>query len=58
MIQQLEERLGELKAQYASGQKELADLENKQAAIRSLLLRLKQAIKVLEEEIAKENSSK
>jgi septal ring factor EnvC (AmiA/AmiB activator) len=54
MKQQLEQRLNELKAEYASGQKALADLENKQAALKSTLLRISGAIQVLEEELSED----
>jgi len=50
MKQQLELRLNELRAEYASGQKVLAELENKLAALRSTLQRISGAIQVLEEE--------
>jgi septal ring factor EnvC (AmiA/AmiB activator) len=56
MAQQLEQRLKELRAEYESGQKTLAELENKQMNLRSTLLRISSAIKVLEEELAKESS--
>ena len=56
MKRQLEQRLKELRAEYASGQKTLAELENKQMALRSTLLRISNAIKAIEEEIAKESS--
>jgi hypothetical protein len=55
MKQQLEQRLNELRTEYASGQKALVELENKQAALRSTLLRISSAIQVLEEEIANES---
>lgn len=55
MKQQLEQRLKELRTEYASGQKALAELENKQAAIRSTLIRISTAIEALEEELTKEN---
>jgi uncharacterized coiled-coil protein SlyX len=55
MKQQLEQRLKELRAEYASGQKALAELENKQTAIRSTLIRISTAIEALEEELTKEN---
>jgi hypothetical protein len=55
MEQQLEQRLKELKAEYASGQKALADLENKQATLRNTLLRINNAIQVLEEELTKKS---
>ena len=56
MKQQIEQRLKELRAEYASGQKTLAELENKQMTLRSTLLRISSAIKVLEEQLSKENS--
>ena len=55
MKQQLEQRLKELRAEYESGQKALAELENKQTALRSTLLRINNAIQILEEELSKEN---
>jgi septal ring factor EnvC (AmiA/AmiB activator) len=55
MKQQLEQRLKELRAEYASGQKALADLENKQAALKSTLLRISGAIQVLEEELSEDS---
>ena len=57
MKQQIEQRLRELKAEYAAGQKALAELENKQATLKNTLLRINSAIKVLEEELRKENSN-
>ncbi|MEA5521394.1 hypothetical protein [Limnoraphis robusta] len=53
MKQQLEQRLQQLKAEFASGQKVLVDLEAKQANVRETLLRIQGAIQVLEEELAK-----
>ena len=58
MKQQLEQRLKELRAEYAAGQKALAELENKQMSLRNTLLRIESAIQVLEEELSKESSSK
>lgn len=55
MKQQLEQRLKELKAEFESGQKMLADLESKQANLRDTLLRISGAIQVLEEVLAEEN---
>lgn len=55
MKHQLEQRLKELKAEFESGQKALADLEIKQANLRNTLLRISGAIQVLEEELAKES---
>ena len=53
MKHQLENRLKELKAEFESGQKALADLENRQANLRDSLLRISGAIQVLEEELRK-----
>ncbi|WP_198954369.1 MULTISPECIES: hypothetical protein [Moorena] len=47
MKEQLEKRLNQLKAEFASGQKVLADLEAKQANVRETLLRIQGAIQVL-----------
>jgi predicted nuclease with TOPRIM domain len=49
MKEQLEKRLTELKAEFESGQKVLAELEAKQASVRETLLRISGAIQVLEE---------
>lgn len=57
MKQQLEQRLKDLKAEFESGQKMLADMEVKQANMRDTLLRISGAIQVLEEELAKENQT-
>jgi hypothetical protein len=54
MKQQIEQRLKELRAEYASGQKALAEMENQQIALKSTLLRLSNAIKALEQELEKE----
>jgi hypothetical protein len=54
MKQQLEQRLEELRAEYAAGQKTLDELENKQMALRNTLLRINSAIRVLEEELSNE----
>lgn len=56
MKEQLRQRLQELKSEYESGQKVLADLEAKQANVRDTLLRIAGAIQVLEEELAKAES--
>ena len=55
MKQQLEQRLKELRAEYAAGQKALGELENKQAALGKTLHRTHSAIQALEEELSKEN---
>ncbi len=51
MKEQLERRLGALKAEHETGQKMLADLETQQATLRETLLRIAGAIQVLEEEL-------
>lgn len=53
MRQQLEKRLQELKAEFTTGQRMLAELEAKQATLRETLLRITGAIQVLEEELGK-----
>lgn len=49
MKEQIEQRLQDLKAEFESGQRMLADLEAKQATLKSTLLRISGAIQVLEE---------
>jgi len=53
MKDQLQKRLTELKMEFESGQKALAELENKEANLRSTLMRISRAIQVLEEELKK-----
>ncbi len=53
MKQQLEQRLKELKAEFETGQRTLAELDARQANLRETLLRISGAIQVLEEELAK-----
>jgi len=57
MREKLEKRLQQLKTEFASGQKVLADLETKQANVRETLLRIQGAIQVLEEELSQENNN-
>ena len=59
MKNRLQKRLEELKSEFESGQKMMADLEAKHTEIQKNMLRISGAIQVLEEEIAKcdENSS-
>ncbi len=54
MKEQLSSRLAELKAEYESGQKMLADLERRQLELQQTLLRISGAIQVLEELLARE----
>lgn len=56
MKQQLEQRLKELREEFESGQKMMAELESKQANLRDTLLRISGAIQVLEELIATESN--
>ena len=49
MIQQVEQRLKELKGEFEAGQKMLADFETRHANARNTLLRISGAIQVLEE---------
>ena len=56
MKHQLEQRLQELKAEFASGQKVLADLEAKQANVRDTLLRISGAIQAIEELLSQADS--
>ncbi len=51
MRERLEQRVRELRQEYAAGQKVLADLKRRQATIRETLLRISGAIQVLEEEL-------
>jgi chromosome segregation ATPase len=64
MKQQLEDRLIELRSEFESGQKALAELENRQAEIenkkatlRNTMLRISGAMQVLQEELEKESKS-
>jgi prefoldin subunit 5 len=52
MQEQLERRVGELKAEREKGQQVLAELEAQQAELRQTLLRISGAIQVLEELLA------
>jgi hypothetical protein len=56
MRQQIELRLKELRVELETGQKILVELENKQVNLRKSLARIREAIKVLEEELAKESN--
>jgi hypothetical protein len=56
MKPQLEKRIAELKAEFESGQKMLADLETKKSELQSTLLRISGAIQVLEELLAQDEN--
>jgi len=49
MSEQLEERLKALEAEFETGKKMLAEVEAREAALRSTLLRISGAIQVLRE---------
>lgn len=53
MNDQLEERLKTLETEFESGKKMLADLEAREAALRSSMLRISGAIQVLREFVPK-----
>jgi len=57
MKEKLEKRLAELKAEFESGKKVMAEYDAKQADLRDTLLRISGAIQILEEEISKENET-
>lgn len=57
MIDQLQKRLDELKSEFETGQKKLAELEAQANSLRNTLLRISGAIQVLEEEIEKSKPS-
>ncbi len=54
MREQLEQRLKQLKAEFDAGQKMLAELEVKKTELRETLLRIKGAIQIIEEKLAKD----
>ena len=53
MKEQIKERIEQLKSEYESGQKMLADLEAQGSNLRTTMLRISGAIQVLEELLAK-----
>lgn len=56
MRERMTQRLAELNAEYAAGQKLLADLKANQANLEETLLRIGGAIEVLEELLAPDES--
>ncbi len=57
MREQLKRRLDELKEEFESGQKMLAEVEARAENLRQSLLRISGAIQVLEEELGKAEES-
>ena len=57
MDEKLQQRLEELKQEFAAGQKMLADLDAQQADLKQTLLRISGAIQVLEEMLENEGDS-
>lgn len=57
MKEQLSRRLEQLKSEFESGQKMLAELDAKRNGLQQTLLRISGAIQVLEEECAKQPAS-
>ncbi len=53
MANPLEERLTQLKSQYAAGQRELEQLQKREHELQTTMLRVSGAVQVLEEEIEK-----
>lgn len=56
MREQLQQRLVELRAEFDSGQKLLAELDQKRANLEQTLLRISGAIQVLDELLAEEQA--
>jgi septal ring factor EnvC (AmiA/AmiB activator) len=50
---QIESRLKQLKVEYAAGQRELTELQNKEASIKQTLEQIRTAIEALEEQFKK-----
>jgi hypothetical protein len=57
MREQIEQRLQQLKAEFETGQKMLAELEQKKANLEQTLLRISGALQVLEELLTAEEPS-
>jgi hypothetical protein len=57
MKERVEQRLRELRKEFESGQKMLADLENQRANLQQTVLRISGAIQVLEELLGSEEST-
>ncbi len=57
MRERLEKRLQELRAEFESGQRMLADLEQQRLNLEKTMLRISGAIQVLEEELGRETEA-
>ena len=57
MREQIEKRLSELQAEFEVGQKVMAELEIRQANLRSTLLRIGGAMQVLEEVLGEKSGT-
>lgn len=57
MKNQLKERLEQLQTEYKKGEERLASLEQETATVKTSMLRISGAIQVLQEMLAKENTS-
>lgn len=57
MRDRLEQRLQQLKSEYETGQKMLTELAEKEAQLRTTMLRINGAVQVLEELLAAEASA-
>jgi len=57
MREQLEQRISELRAEFETGQKMLAELEQKRDGLQQTLLRISGAIQVLDELLAADQPS-
>lgn len=58
MKENLEKRLKELKAEFETGEKRLAQIDSTRSTLRNNMLRISGAIQVLEEELTKEPDAK
>ena len=57
MLEQLQQRLDQLKEEYTKGQGMLAEYESKASSLRETLLRISGAIQTIEEMLAEDSAS-
>ncbi len=57
MKEQMQQRLAQLKSEFESGQTAMAELEQERANLRDKLLQISGAIKILEEEISRQEDT-